>query len=424
MSKSPLQYFPERLLAHRPQFARLYQQFKNADFDDYAEPHMELRAELRKPVPAWHTQDDIPPELWAKAPVIDRNDPATANPEGPAFKAWSAWVEQTEQFRRHYPRLDEEVTALNSLIFFQRSGRNIFSIAPGLQELLNHTAVGNIRWEDIKLPYAGIYLHFGPGTNVELPLDAYEHKHDLEEQLADAGNRYYLDGAFVRLAMSNALDIGLTFRDHRETFTGSVPVTKDFRFPIVPLTLDFNGAGEAGQGRTFDEAVISFADIWDAKGVPGELAYGKMRELLAKDDFSYESEQEQYQLFDKALMLIVNSLCYLTLAERQVRTGTTSDQADELLAKIRQAKNKQRKQPLAEKLAKLSYSTVRFCGENIIANGPLPAGVGSMIPHWRRGHWRKQPVGSGRTETKLLWIQPTIVRRDKGEPAQGHVYEV
>jgi hypothetical protein len=37
-------------------------------------------------------------------------------------------------------------------------------------------------------------------------------------------------------------------------------------------------------------------------------------------------------------------------------------------------------------------------------------------PHWRRGHWRLQPHGTGLSLLKLIWIRPTIVRRDKGEP--------
>jgi hypothetical protein len=424
VKNSPFQYFPERLLANRPQFARLYAQLQNADFENDIEAHFKVREELRKPVPAWHKLENIPPELWAQAPKIDRSDPAAADPEGPQFKAWSAWEAQAEPYRLHYPRLDEEVTAFNSLLHFQRAGRNIFSIAPGLQELLNHTAVGNIRWEDIQLPYPTFFLYFGPETGIELPLDAYEHKHGLEQQLEDAGTQYQLDGAFVRLGTGSALDIGLTFRDKRESFTGTTPVTKDFRFPIVPLTLDFTDAEGEAQGRTFDEAALIFADIWDAKGETGEIEYGYIRARLASNEFTYDAEREQYQLFDKALILIVNSLCYLTLAERQVRTGTTSEQADKLLSEIRQAKNKQRRQPLLEKLGKVSYSTVRFCGENLLPAPSSLAGAGNVVPHWRRGHWRKQPVGSGRTETRLLWIRPTIVRRDKGDPAQGHVYEV
>lgn len=33
----------------------------------------------------------------------------------------------------------------------------------------------------------------------------------------------------------------------------------------------------------------------------------------------------------------------------------------------------------------------------------------SVRSHWRRGHWRSQPVGTGRLERKILWIKPIYV---------------
>jgi hypothetical protein len=39
--------------------------------------------------------------------------------------------------------------------------------------------------------------------------------------------------------------------------------------------------------------------------------------------------------------------------------------------------------------------------------------TGHTMPfHWRRGHWRKARVGLGRTETKLVFIRPCMVRAD------------
>ena len=33
----------------------------------------------------------------------------------------------------------------------------------------------------------------------------------------------------------------------------------------------------------------------------------------------------------------------------------------------------------------------------------------SPTPHWRRGHWRQQPYGGGRANTRITWIKPTLV---------------
>jgi len=33
--------------------------------------------------------------------------------------------------------------------------------------------------------------------------------------------------------------------------------------------------------------------------------------------------------------------------------------------------------------------------------------------HWRLGHWRHQPCGKGRSETKLIWIRPILINAGK-----------
>jgi hypothetical protein len=34
--------------------------------------------------------------------------------------------------------------------------------------------------------------------------------------------------------------------------------------------------------------------------------------------------------------------------------------------------------------------------------------------HWRRGHIRNQPFGMGRTQRRLLWIEPMLVGVKEG----------
>jgi len=41
----------------------------------------------------------------------------------------------------------------------------------------------------------------------------------------------------------------------------------------------------------------------------------------------------------------------------------------------------------------------------------------SPITHWRRGHWRNHAIGKGRSQRKLIWLQPTLVAGRKQPPA-------
>lgn len=49
-----------------------------------------------------------------------------------------------------------------------------------------------------------------------------------------------------------------------------------------------------------------------------------------------------------------------------------------------------------------------------VATEAVPTGDGagtgtSKRLHWRRGHWREQPFGKGRSQHKLIWIEPMLV---------------
>lgn len=59
-------------------------------------------------------------------------------------------------------------------------------------------------------------------------------------------------------------------------------------------------------------------------------------------------------------------------------------------------------------------TTKAFLEEPLIYSD-ISIGVSGMPkkPHWRRGHWRRQPVGPGRQERELRWIRPTLIHADR-----------
>lgn len=47
-------------------------------------------------------------------------------------------------------------------------------------------------------------------------------------------------------------------------------------------------------------------------------------------------------------------------------------------------------------------------------------GTGAEVsPHWRRGHWRNQRVGPGRSQSRLVWVRSHIVHRDRVEDPES-----
>ena len=78
----------------------------------------------------------------------------------------------------------------------------------------------------------------------------------------------------------------------------------------------------------------------------------------------------------------------------------------------------------------MGYAPVRLFGAEVGQRPPLEGtgGAGPTITaHWRRGHWRRQAFGPGRTERKLIRIRPVWVGAGpagsaEGEP--GRAYQV
>lgn len=448
MVKDSTIYFPERFVANRSYFKNLLKNFSNADFDR-GDAYHQLRDFIRQPVEAWHQgaclsddlldeRDEILAELHKDEFELPANPTQEDNKrfaEGqlkkmqtPAWQQWSDWLQRSKSTLIAHPRLEEETMISRKLLSFYKGGRNIFSINPFMVDLLKKTEVGNIRLRDIKLPYNSVYFHFEPIADIIFPLESLEHKHNIEYALQDLEKHYLLDGAFVTMENDHTLDITLTFIDLKDQFKEKVGITTDYRFPAVQYTLDFSmWQSESGFSHsldtTFDKATVCFADIWDAEGDPGELTYGELRALTKQKEKCYQSEWEEYVLMDKALRLIVNCICYLNSVDQDIEIGATQRDADDILKQLSKIKKTQLVNKLKQKLSRFPYSKIHFCGNKLQEQFKLTNDTTEVDPHWRRGHWRNQPFGASLSQTKLIWIRPTIVRKDKGLPEVGHIYE-
>jgi len=442
-------YFPERFVNNRNYITKAIKNLLNSDFDNYGEAYHELRHLIGQYVENWRF-NIIPDELLDERDLIQNElrkySFVLENPteesrkafleqnremrESGVWKKWQNWLEKTKDIIKVFPRQEEETAISKSIITFYKNGRNIFSISPFLTKLLNHTDVGNIRFDDIKLPYNSIYLHFGAIKEIELPIDLIEYKHNIEYELQDKGKLFYLDGAFVSILWGHSIDIRLTFIDPNDNFSQKLPLEKDFRFPSVNFTLDFakwdseSKTSKLDSSSTFNDSTVCFSDIWDPKSEPSELVYNKLHSLTKEPEKCYDSEWKEYVIFDKSLTLIVNSLCYLNYINDDITVTTTNEQATNLITELKKTKKRQQRTKIEEKLKKFSYSKIHYLGHKVETEYVSTEHGYEVEPHWRRGHWRNQPFGQGLSSRKLIWIKPTIVRKDKGEPVQGHIYDV
>lgn len=131
-----------------------------------------------------------------------------------------------------------------------------------------------------------------------------------------------------------------------------------------------------------------------------------------------------YPVFLEALKFVINGLCYLSSPSKEINTRFPDDTPRGLLRKLGPVKKQAEISRTTSKLASMGYRKVHFCGDALQKEyAGIPTGR-ELSAHWRRGHWRNQAYGESFSEHKLLWIMPTVVRNDKGEPALGHIYDV
>lgn len=461
-------YFPEQYADKRHFVKKMLKVFKETDFDpDYSSSNAndihELREFIREPIPEWKENSHLSNEM------LDERDDILARlhkdsfqlPDNPTkediekygkqqvelmkkgeWKEWTNWHSKATNLIKVYRKLEQETTISRDLIRFNQNGRNIFEISEFLRELLENTEVGNIRFKDFALPYKTVYFHFGTLKDFEYPIDCYEEKfetylaEDLNFDTDEEEDKYYenkkflLEGAFVSITRENCVDIQLCFKDPNDDFSKNINILNDHRFPSFDFTLSFgrwdkeDSKTKYNDETTFNQSTVVFCDIWDNEATTGEIEYEKLNRLTNEPENCNEFEWQEYVLMDKALKLIVNCICYLNTIEKDIEISASQDQASEILEKLEKTKKRQARNKLTEKLTKFSYSKIHLLGQGLKKYFDNQETGIELEPHWRRGHWRNQPFGKNLSDSKLIWIKPTIVRKDKGEPKIGHIYDV
>lgn len=310
---------------------------------------------------------------------------------------------------------------------YVQAGRQIMDFPPALVEMLAKTDVDDIPLDTIKMPYAAQYLHFGPQADLEL----------------EPG--WLVDGAYVE-GRGEAGDLRFTIT--------AVPADRSlsrlwFVYPEPEYTQDF-----VGDYRKMDLATAIDTELSDrlvglneSVGKPGgditerlqsdmaavgaempeDLRVLDVSPRLAKERL--EQVNRRHPVYRLALQLVVNALCYVTAYPDDIKSVWPEGTPVSLKAKADSAQGKEARRARS-KLAALGYVPVHVCGQRIEEQrnriGIASLDHGHVASHWRRGHWRNQVHGPGRSLRKLIWVMPVLVgasHRDD-EPGTGHLYLV
>lgn len=123
-------------------------------------------------------------------------------------------------------------------------------------------------------------------------------------------------------------------------------------------------------------------------------------------------ESELRRPLHAAVSYVVRVFLYMALKQARVMPHSEYDEALRRAAGLGERKR-----------AKLLQRSASLYNGILVGPDALPAGVseggtgGGVAPHWRRGHFRMQPHGTGNHQRKLIFVAPALIHAEqlKGE---------
>lgn len=324
--------------------------------------------------------------------------------------------------RKHLSLLQCSINDYISSEFFDwerwfKNGRNIFSFSQELLEMLNHTEFNDITYESFNLPYDNFYISLKP----------------LQIKASSDSNKI-IEGVYIsidRLAMhKDPTDSEDDYFDYAIGFH-FVGEFEEFIHKYHDKVWNDNGSG----GQSFwnyafffkkERNIVKITDaVKDWKDVYSHSLFPE--EQIEINDGHLDLFNHYLKFVDSTCIILVNCLLYLSLPQedKDIEIKYTEDLPFNFNRKLRLSKSKIETSKFENKISNLGYSKIQYVGKSYARNLTKENSIiGTVLPHWRRGHWRNQRFGEKLTNKKIVWIKPVIVNNEKGNPEKGHIYEI
>ena len=315
-----------------------------------------------------------------------------------------------------------------SFLKFWEKSRQIFSFDSELTHMLSLTDIDEIPWDEIKLPFKDFYISFGNyGQKIFYSNDKFSNR------------EFIIDGAYVRTFKGKSLIfpegsilIDFTSKLVKPTYEEAI-ANEPKGFILAEPIYEFILSGR--KGSTVKEAIQFGEDNFIKHCEQLDKSNFEISKSIAKENGIYGFENEQLNLYKEryfrgkekillALPVLFNCIFYLTQYPECIVEEFQNDTLKRLLEKLNKAKNDWSKNNTLKQIKDHGYSKIKFVRSIIKKNEESISTGREVSPNWRRGHWRNQPFGQGLSLHKYIWINPTIVRKDKGHPESGHIYEI
>ena len=319
-----------------------------------------------------------------------------------------------------------------------QGGCRILSISPDLQEAIRLSELDAVRLGDVRLPHERFYVAFPGGLNLRME------DTDAEGRVATSD----IDGAYVLSHETESGQISLEIvvtgkRVDEDPYDLPWPLRKEDHY-----TFHIKGQAE----DTFEDAVgfaiqSGLLDIEVDQGqvdrfregvvetMPDAAAVGIEIRVPEVTGFERDAMFNDRNLDDakKALAAVLGVVFALT-AKPELEDTTPqwpSGSPENLVRDHASSKSPKAIRNVEIALLKSGFLPIhRVSLDTLKAGDERPEGKGrpdgrTVRPHWRAGHFRRQPYGPGRTKTRLIWVLPSFVTGNAGgEARSGRIEEI
>lgn len=321
---------------------------------------------------------------------------------------------QTVHFRQdgHFSekeRVDNQLTYSTAFSWFEwfKGGQNIFAFTKELLEMLQRTDVDDISIDSIKLPYNRVYISLRP---LNLILDKYSD--EIVEGVYIYQNPHLAEGN-TRIEMNFVGDFYKTHFDNYQI--KGLPKVYSGKF----WSYDLFFSQEHGI-KTIKQSLEEELEELNIEFEPDEQ-FG-----ILSNDQTNTFKNRKISFINDTIKLTINCLLYLSLPadKKDIIQDYPKNLPHNFDRKLSFSKTEKERAKVETKIKSFGFSKIHFVGTSYKRTNNKDLNSNTVSPHWRRGHWRNQKYGENLSQSKLIWIMPTIVNKDKGEPTQGHLYSV
>ncbi|OIP95460.1 MAG: hypothetical protein AUK56_05315 [Thiomicrospira sp. CG2_30_44_34] len=316
---------------------------------------------------------------------------------------------------------------------FISGGRNIFHLESEIISLFKKTSIDNIFIKDVHFPYDSFYVHFGNDSGIYAPDYHNDGSEPFDKDLITYKNSVPIVGAYVQL------DKEFTANEWKYTsldiFLVPEPLGDAHYSHYASLAFDkYFGMRRLNEPASIKDAFKAYiyqnpfeSDLDNEKN---------NKHPVLGDGINWHDEKKKWkpsieeQVWEKtvyeSMSLLINFILYIDSPDSDVKEDYPKSYPKKLVAKAESGNSKEAKRA-ESKLASQGYTKIKFVGKSLRKYFQQESFGSSVSPHWRRGHWRKQPYGlKEEGKTRPAWIKPTIVNKGTTDEQDmpGHIYEV